>query len=351
MIKNDFLRPIRIFLLVLGTFQLSCTGEKPPPLPPIADVSFSSRDDAWVITNDKKLFHLRTPSQVEEVMLFRGKAKLVHFLNRSMGWVLDSSGRFWNTTDGSNWRPKGILGNSTAILHASGMSFATERIGWLTTSFGLWQTTDAGDNWAEIPLESFDAQPVGFFPVNSEIGWLLLTNGKILRTTDMGRNWKLIDLQGDFTVRAFYSDGKVNNWAAGADGRGGLFHTNIRGDWEQMLDEQQRRDIGIQSISFPLPQYGWFAGFQVASLDPPRPASGVIMKTVDGGEHWARSSNTLPDSRFTDIRFFDERNGWLASTAAIYHTDDGGDHWGKVAGFQLLTAPDRVVNRVGVNGE
>lgn len=334
MTNNNLFRAIQLFALVVSVLQLSCTGELAPPRRPIMDVSTPTRDEAWIVTRERKLFRLSASNVVEEEKSFQGNAKLVYFIDQSTGWVVDSDGRVWNTIDGATWQAKGIVGNANAALHASNLAFANEQVGWMTTSFGLWLTSDAGANWKEIPIRVVDSQPVDFFPIDPETGWLLLTNGKILKTTDRGTNWELIDLHGDFTIRAFYSDGKANTWAAAADGRPlGLFRMNSLGEWEQVLRENQRRDIGIRSISFPVPQYGWLCGLRSAKLDPDRPASGIIMKTEDGGTNWTAVPTSLPDEQFIHIKFFDRNNGWLASADAVYHTNDGGDSWIKVWAF------------------
>jgi len=325
------LTSIRIGFLLLvfcGFFLLSCDADISPGMPPITDISTPTSEDAWIVTNHNELIHLKKPKQVRKIPAFDGRAKLVSFTNKSSGWVVDTGGKVWHTTDGDEWFETGDLGNGYTAEHATNLAFATDKIGWITTPFGLWQTIDGGGKWTKVDFGSIDAQPVDFVPVDGETGWLLFTNAKLGRTIDRGNTWSIFDLGGTFTIRGFYSNGHLNNWVGAADGRPlGLFHSDSPGEWKQVLPEANTRDIGIQSISFASDQIGWLCGQRFASLVPEQKSVGVIMRTNDGGLNWLASPSALPDERFVHIRFFDESNGWIVSNRRVYYTANGGVEW------------------------
>src|SRR5262245_45175893 len=64
-------------------------------------------------------------------------------------------------------------------------------------------------------------------------------------------------------------------------------------------------------------------------------ASGLIVKTVDGGDTWAVQAS-LPGVYLRCIGFANDRIGWVGTTAGkspddrLYHTNDGGATWTQV---------------------
>lgn len=58
-------------------------------------------------------------------------------------------------------------------------------------------------------------------------------------------------------------------------------------------------------------------------------SGGRILVTADGGESW-RDATGARGAMLSDVRFFDERNGWAVGPSTLMRTEDGGETWRRV---------------------
>jgi photosystem II stability/assembly factor-like uncharacterized protein len=73
----------------------------------------------------------------------------------------------------------------------------------------------------------------------------------------------------------------------------------------------------LEKIRFVNNENGWIVG-----------ASGTILHTQDGGEHWQQQfSGTIQN--LYDACFIDKYIGWVVGDSVVLFTDDGGYHWEK----------------------
>jgi photosystem II stability/assembly factor-like uncharacterized protein len=68
-------------------------------------------------------------------------------------------------------------------------SFISMEDGWATTPKGLLQTTDGGMQWRLVSVNPMQKQTKQLDFVNSSVGWAVLQNGHVEKTTDGGRTW------------------------------------------------------------------------------------------------------------------------------------------------------------------
>ena len=101
--------------------------------------------------------------------------------------------------------------------------------------------------------------------------------------------------------------------------------------------------VGLTAVAFPTPQVGWAVGH-----------FGVVLRSVDGGETWAKVLDGVqaarivsdgvptgttsrraaqlveegPDKPFLDLHFDTPEQGWIVGAFGLMlHTVDGGRHW------------------------
>lgn len=103
--------------------------------------------------------------------------------------------------------------------------------------------------------------------------------GWVMRSTDAGRTWQRSDLTGDF----------------------------------------------FQSVHFPTPAVGYVCG-----------SSGTLLKTIDGGQHWANirkgGSTGQRLKKFRALWFATPEKGWVVGDNGLFwQTDNGGDSWQTVS--------------------
>jgi len=174
-----------------------------------------------------------------------GNTKLLYDVefpvNSTTGYVSGESGWLAKTTDGGNtWIPIGTFNKDIMA-----MCFPTDNlIGYAATAYErIYKTIDGGITWnskhdGNSPQSSiYDI----LFPFDSQTGYALSSTGgaknsKILKTTDGGNSWTIID--------------------AGT--------TSI-----------------LYNISFPTPQVGYIAADGIYGEKPSR-----FLKTTDGGLNW-----------------------------------------------------------------
>ena len=192
----------------------------------------------------------------------------VQFLNSREGWVFaDNRYPYQNmflahTTDGGahwSWVDTGIGGGggTTLAMVGGAMFFADQQHGWVSGWDGVIHTEDGGAHWVKAALSCGGAichpEGNGIAFSGSLNGWI--AGGALYRTTDGGANWSGTRLE-------------------------------LEEGW-------------FQDIQFPEAGHGWLAGDY-----------GVLMMTVDGGNHWLAIDSGTPVS-LQGLRFTDGQHGWI----------------------------------------
>jgi photosystem II stability/assembly factor-like uncharacterized protein len=341
--NNYMSKLIKLTAIMFSLFQIFCSQPNTVSvLPAIRDVSIVNTNETWIVTEKGKVIHLLTDGKTQEEIKFETTARQIFFLNTNEGWILDSDGQLWATVNnGKEWIKRGSFAHDIASIDLSSkIIFADNQIGWMINSFWLGLTEDGGNTWKQIfPNEEFsysklEAQPTKYFPVNKDVGWLGMSNGKVLRTINRGQTWENVNLSGKYDIRSLYCSSDKECWIS-AWNAGELYYTNDGGkNWQPKLDAKFKGDLGIKSISFATLKIGWIAAIEfVKDVDSPNKLNGVVLKTTDGGKTWARETNEFYKNPFREIKFTNEQNGWLISEDSVYQTVDDGNNWQKI--FQI----------------
>lgn len=340
------MRKLELILILICLFQASCfSRDDALPPRPVRDFSIVNENNAWLVTSKGELFHLLNGGQTKERAKLKATVQQIFSLNADICYLLDSSGRIWVTTNaGKEWLERGRLNDLNDSNLSSQLVFVDEQTGWLVTSFSVWLTQDGARSWnrvyptGEFSYDKLNAQPMNYFAVNADIGWLGMSNAKILKTTDRGKTWENVSLSGNVDVQSLYAfndkECSAGTWGKG----GGLFQTLEGGkNWQKVLDDKLSPNLGlgINSISYVDRKLGWAAGRKfVESTDNPKPDTAVLLKTLDGGNSWMKIQTQLKEEEFTYVKFFDENNGWLVGRRTIYKSKDGGNSWIARAEFE-----------------
>lgn len=178
----------------------------------------------------------------------------------------------------------------------------------------------------ELPL--MDVQFIG------DHGWAVGAMGTIMRTVDGGKNWEHIALNSDADLNRVKFVNKNEGWASGGririadtnasmrhDQRGGfgyIYHTKDGGKtWDCQYAERGRYLFALDFINEKI---GYAAGER-----------GFLLKTIDGGEHWAVLPTTGSLNWLYGMAFKDEMNGFAVGlNEAVIKTTDGGKSWVKL---------------------
>jgi photosystem II stability/assembly factor-like uncharacterized protein len=235
-----------------------------------------------------------------------------------------------------------------------------------------------------VPGKGF-LNSVTFFDENQ--GWAALAGplassapSSILRTSDGGQHWKLVDVPGaaSYTLTRFFDPRHAMvsvNTPLGQI----LYSTDDGGVNWKSFDLPGHRNDGFASFVFLDPRRGWYlAGTPAAAgqLSTDVQQAFVLWRTLDGGDSWSevltvdaahpRTGGLALAGFKSALSFSDDRHGSLLSTPSdtVYLTEDGGLSWearplppfpyalvggdGRGASIRLVRLPGLLVEMVSV---
>lgn len=107
----------------------------------------------------------------------------VYFINENTGWIVGFRGEIRKTIDGGHsWT---VQNNPTNQEDIYKVYFIDNNVGWIMTWYDLYKTTDGGVTW-EIIKSVYPYSIYSFQFTTEQIGWIVGTNGMILKTTTGG---------------------------------------------------------------------------------------------------------------------------------------------------------------------
>lgn len=164
---------------------------------------------------------------------------------------------------------------------------------WVTTGYRFYRSFNGGNDWNLVSYRD----PVGFFDfVDTNNGWAVTMPSDSAMTPA----WTIIHT----------TDGGLN--------------------WTPQYQVPANDDRSFNALQFTDLNHGWVTG-----------GNGMLLKTVDGGQHWAAVTNSghttgIDNTTGTDSKalfFLDANTGWITvehhddNGLEILHTTDGGASW------------------------
>ncbi len=163
--------------------------------------------------------------------------------------------------------------------------------------------------------------------VTSQVGFVCGGYGTVLKTIDGGATWHgpLATGTNDWLYGIRFADER-RGWAVGANEA--ILHTRDGGStWQRQTADRWRRPRFVRerlrAVSFADAEHGWAVG-----------GHGTILHTGDGGSHWKRQKLPLDDETadllaLRDVHFVDRDVGWAVGEigSVVLRTEDGGRHW------------------------
>jgi photosystem II stability/assembly factor-like uncharacterized protein len=235
---------------------------------------------------------------------------------------------------------------------------------------GVWKSTDYGRTWNPI-LDGEDTQSVGAIavaPSNSNIVYVASGEGLhrpdlsvgdgIYRSTDAGKTWTHLGLQGGEQIPALVIDPTNPNrlFAAvlghpyGPNEERGIFRSDDGGtSWKKVLYKDERTG-GSDVILDPKNPHIVYASMWEDTLGPWEDGNqysgthGGLFKSIDGGTTWKQLTKGLPEGLeqinvaiaasnpqrlYATLQFKAEGGGGYASGRGlgVYRSDDAGESW------------------------
>lgn len=290
------------------------------------------------------------------------------FVSLSVGYAIGINQRsggtyIYKTTDGGNkWRTMSGLG-----LVPASFTFFDENNGVAggrepgCKCMAVARTTDGGATWTVDSIRSAagTVDTIPGFGVNSmsfadaRIGYGVGVYGAIMKTTDGGASWERLNTGNttDF-VSEVWSPTPETAYAIAApsiDSASYIFYRTSDGgrNWQRIYNFID--STGFQDVCFVTPDVGFVGGWTLEDA--------AIHKTTDGGGHWRRvySGGRQGDGIY-GIEFENEMVGYaVGASGMILRTSDGGESWAQEASGTDVLLPnvsivDGAVFVVGLNG-
>jgi photosystem II stability/assembly factor-like uncharacterized protein len=173
----------------------------------------------------------------------------------------------------------------------------------------LFSSVDSGKTW-KIKTIDIDATLQSITFLNQKTGIAVGRYLSSYKTTDGGTTWTKYVYGGAEGFKHIYCKTKDDCFISGETGR--LFHTK---DGGQTWDYQDLNRTTLQQIVFPTPDTGYIS------------ASGVILRTINGGINWTKFANDGNNGGF--LCFPQKDTGYIgyASTGWIDKTLNAGQTW------------------------
>jgi photosystem II stability/assembly factor-like uncharacterized protein len=214
------------------------------------------------------------------------------------------------------------------------IGFFDELNGWIIQeqmNKNLLHSTDGGFTWDEAET-GHTGYPVELAFPDDLTGYVATTGSQLLKTTDAGVNWEIIDLPYDdfFPTDMQFLD---QNTGFMLDYHNLLIKTTDGGiTWEDYAVDTLS---ALTACDFINPMEGWVIGWD-----------GICAKTTDGGHSWSLAD--LGQENLREIKFLDRNNGIITSQFRIFRTPDGGNLWHQLDLF--LNQPQNIEFADAMNG-
>ena len=251
------------------------------------------------------------------------------FLNENMGFIAGYRRFLKMTLDGgTTW--SGISIPSTLMSSGEDITdieFVNANVGFVVTSNGnVLKTTDQCQTWTKIELQASNYQIEELKFVDENIGFAVGPLGQIYRTADQGLTWTLTDTDAGILYDVRYIDGIL--YAVGSS-RSLVTSSNMGVTWSP-----------VRTVDYAAGGSSFTRMYAVAKLN------GEIIVAGEEGEIYkaTNASNTSWASLYTPIfgdmvttgfQFSNASKGVMVgagnSRSSIYYTENGGFKWQRKA--------------------
>jgi len=196
----------------------------------------------------------------------------------------------------------------------------------------------AGAQW--VPQQSgTDAEFRGLVAVSPLVAWASGTRGRVARTTNGGKTWRVDSLAGadSLDFRDIHAVSATRAWAMSAglaeNGQAKIFHTVDGARWTTQFDTKQK-GVFLDAISFWDDRHG-------IALGDPIDGRLFVLATDDGGATWSRLPTDAAPSPLAGEASFaasgtclavqGSSNVWIVtgggSKARVFRSTDRGRTW------------------------
>jgi len=244
----------------------------------------------------------------------------IRFISPSTGFAFGSFGTILKTTNtGSTWAN---LTNTGVYSSISGASVTSSNQLWLICDSGMVYKSPQGNSWQLIlKFLKTREQLYSVFFHNTATGWVCGANNSLLKTTNGGTEWMVVDAgapAGSVYRSINFLNDNTGYLCGGNSGPPvtGFLKRTINGglNWTTVLADT----FVVSSASFINVNTGWAGGF-----------GGALRKTTNGGLTWIPSAFTFSIFLPMEVKFLNSETGFVCGNTTM-KTTNGGSNWQQV---------------------
>ena len=283
-----------------------------------------------------------------------GAVRGIHFFDADTGWISNSTGKIFKTTNGG--ATGGIIydiGSSTTIYE---VKFIDASLGYALTTVGrVLKTTNGGTSWDLIQTDANENLfGLGILGVNSEATTPVLVGGdvgQIVLSLDDGATWqrKNTSVTNEILHRLSFPSESIGYVVGGSITSGNAYGDILKTTDSGVTWTNLAFDPGYRTYSV------FFHDENTGYIGTQGPTG--VYKTTNGGVDWAQlNTGTGTSSNIVyDIKFYDENLGFaMYSSGQVARTTNGGTNWtavsagwGSAAGYEIFVVDSNVIYLCG----
>jgi photosystem II stability/assembly factor-like uncharacterized protein len=313
---------ILVILLVEATFTVLGTSWIPKRNPLFTSVRFVDQKHGW-ISGSKGVFYsqdggetwIKQPVQValSSDKVWAGNnlivGKLVH-CDAQSALVLTRKGFVSGNGSTAKWS---LVKSAQPIPKLEDVSFCDWSHGWGITANEVLTTKDGGRSW--LRKYKFSGFLSSISSISRDRAWVSGLAEAIIFTHDGGESWQQVRFKEtdlSYFTRIHFIDQNIG-WLLTSNGC--MLRSRDAGlNWERM-DSSATRGTSLYAISFANSTHGWVVG------------DTTIYYTQDGGQVWVEQEKHIKDV-LLDVCALPNGRGWTVGTmGSILTTADFGRKW------------------------
>jgi len=249
----------------------------------------------------------------------------LYFINQNEGWLvgtISSVSTVLHTTDGgTTWT---VQYNDSTDFIMYDVFFVDSNVGWIVGSEGtIWYTSDGGDNWTDQTPGTTSESLKGIYALDQNLVYVCGNDSTLLKTTDGGSNWQLLT-SGSGTkpdLVDIYAFDANNVYTVSTSNDGVIMYTSDGGaNWTTTyapfpptgLSQRQYACTGLPNGT------AYSVGYH-----------GTVFKSTDFGHTWSNVANLFGSlyKIFYSIDVYNDHIWVGGSDGKLFHSGNGGASW------------------------